>query len=122
MARIAYFEEAKHPELAPVIDKIKAGRRGALLNIYKLLLHAPALAETWLDHVGAVRWKTSLSGRIREIAIIRVAYLNRIAYVLQQHVPAMAVAEGMSEAEREARKDGKTSSRADPGKERRTTT
>src|SRR5215467_6471016 len=58
MARISYFEERDHPEIAALIDKIKAGRRGGLLNVYKLLLHAPALAETWLDHVGAVRWKT----------------------------------------------------------------
>jgi alkylhydroperoxidase family enzyme len=114
MARISYFDEAQHPELAAVVGKIKAGRRGALLNIYKLLLHAPALAETWLDHVGAVRWKTSLSGRIREIAIIRIAYLNRIAYVLQQHVPTLAVAEGMTEAECEALKDWRASTAFDP--------
>ena len=47
MARISLVEEKDHPELAEVIDKIKAGRRGALLNIYKLLLHAPPLAATW---------------------------------------------------------------------------
>jgi alkylhydroperoxidase family enzyme len=109
MARIPYFEEKDHPELGALIDKIKAGRRGGLLNVYKLLLHSPPLAETWLDHVGAVRWKTSLSGRIREIAIIRIAYLNRIAYVLQQHVPTLAVAEGMTEAECEALKDWRAS-------------
>src|SRR5262249_9977664 len=113
MARISYVEEEGHPELAAVVGKIKAGRRGALLNIYRLLLHAPALAETWLDHVGAVRWKTSLSGRIREIAIIRIAYLNRIAYV-QQHVPALALGEGMSEAECEALKDWRASKAFDP--------
>ena len=42
MARISLIEEADHPELAPLIDRIKAGRRGGLLNVYKLLLHAPA--------------------------------------------------------------------------------
>jgi 4-carboxymuconolactone decarboxylase len=96
MARISLVEEKDHPELAEVIDKIKAGRRGALLNIYKLLLHAPPLAATWLEHVGAVRWKTKLDGRIRELAIIRIAHLNRIAYVLQQHVPTLALADGVT--------------------------
>jgi alkylhydroperoxidase family enzyme len=96
MARISLVEEKDHPELAVLIGKIKAGRRGELLNIYKLLLHAPALAATWLEHVGAVRWKTTLDRRIRELAIIRIAYLNRIAYVLQQHVPKLALADGVT--------------------------
>ena len=41
MARISYIEEKDHPELAAEIGKIKGGR-GALINIYKLLLHSPA--------------------------------------------------------------------------------
>jgi AhpD family alkylhydroperoxidase len=99
MARISLIEEADHPELAPLIDRIKAGRRGGLLNVYKLLLHAPALAETWLDHVGAVRWKTALSGRLRELLVIRIAHVNGIDYVISQHVPALALAEGVTLAE-----------------------
>src|SRR5215472_1282668 len=105
MARIPYVEEKDHPEIAPLIDKIKAGRRGGLLNVYKLLLQSPALAETWLDHVGAVRWKTSLSGRLRELLVIRIAHVNGIAYVLNQHVPALALAEGVTLAECEALAD-----------------
>ena len=65
MARISLIEEKDHPEIAPLIDKIKAvgGAAKACSNVYKLLLHAPPLAETWLDHAGgAVRWKTSISG------------------------------------------------------------
>src|SRR5215467_3796947 len=93
MARISLFEENDHPELATLIDKIKAGRRGGLLNVYKLLLHSPSLAETWLDHVGAVRWKTTLSGRLRELLVIRIACINGIDYVLNQHIPALALAE-----------------------------
>jgi len=107
MARISLIEEKDHPEIAPLIDKIKAGRRGGLLNVYKLLLHAPPLAETWLDHVGAVRWKTSLTGRLRELLVIRIAHVNGIDYVLNQHVPALAVAEGVSVAECDALKDWK---------------
>ncbi len=105
MARISLIEEKDHPELAGLIDKIKAGRRGGLLNVYKLLLHAPALAETWLDHVGAVRWKTSLSGRLREVLVIRMAHVNGVDYVLNQHVPALAAAEGMTVAECDALAD-----------------
>ena len=58
MARIPLIEEADHPELAGDIQRVQAGRGGALLNVYKLLLHSPALAQTWFDHNGAVRWKS----------------------------------------------------------------
>jgi 4-carboxymuconolactone decarboxylase len=105
MARISLIEEADHPELAEQIGRIKAGRRGGLLNVYKLLLHSPALAQTWFDHNGAVRWKTELSGRLREIIIIRIAHLNGIDYVLAQHVPGLALAEGLTLAECEALAD-----------------
>jgi alkylhydroperoxidase family enzyme len=102
MARISLIEEAEHPELADIIGRIKAGRRGGLLNVYKLLLHSPALAQTWFDHNGAVRWKTQLTGRLREIVIIRIAHLNGVDYVLAQHVPELALAEGLNIAECEA--------------------
>jgi alkylhydroperoxidase family enzyme len=110
MARIPLIEEAEHPELADSIARIKAGRRGGLLNVYKLLLHSPALAQTWFDHNGAVRWKTELSGRLREIVIIRIAYLNGIDYVLAQHVPGLAVAEGLTLAECDALADWRATS------------
>ena len=102
MARIPLIEEDQHPELAELIGPIKAGRRGSLINVYKLLLHSPALAATWFDHNGAVRWKTTLDGRLREIIIIRIAQLNGVDYVLAQHVPALASAEGLSIAECDA--------------------
>jgi AhpD family alkylhydroperoxidase len=105
MARVSLVDEAGHPELAELIGRIKSGRRGALLNIYKLLLHSPPLAATWLDHMSAVRWQTSLSGRLREIIVIRIAHLHRCAYVLQQHVPEMALAEGLTLAECDALAD-----------------
>jgi AhpD family alkylhydroperoxidase len=99
MARVPYVAEEDHPELTELIGRLKTGRRGNLINIYRMLLNSPALAETWFAHVNTVRWKTALSGRLRELVIIRVAHLNRCAYVLRQHVPSLAHAEGISDAE-----------------------
>ena len=96
MARVPLVEEANHPELADQIARMKGGRGGRLLNVYKLLLNAPVLANTWFEHVSAVRWQTQLDGQTRELAIIRVGILNRVAYVMAQHVPAYALAEGLS--------------------------
>jgi 4-carboxymuconolactone decarboxylase len=105
MARIPYIEERDHPELAELIAKVRAGRRGALINVYRLLLHAPPLAACWLDIVSAARYRTGLDGRLREIAIIRVGYLNRTDYVVKQHVPQLALPEGLSKAECDALAD-----------------
>jgi alkylhydroperoxidase family enzyme len=109
MARISCIEEKDHPELAELIAKIRLGRRGALINVYKLLLHSPALAACWIDVINAARFKTALDGRLREIVIIRVGYLNRTDYVVKQHVPALALPEGLSEAECAALADWRNS-------------
>ena len=96
MARVSLIDDQSHPELAELIAKIRGGRGGRLLNIYKMLLHSPAIAMAWLEHVSAVRWKTGLDGRLREIVIIRVGMLNRVAYVINAHVPAFALKEGLT--------------------------
>ena len=88
MARVPLLREEDHPELAEVMAKYSAGRRGKLLNIYRMLLNAPPLAESWFNHSNTVRWKTSLDGRLREIVIIRMGHLANSQYVLRQHVPA----------------------------------
>jgi 4-carboxymuconolactone decarboxylase len=105
MARVSYIEEKDRPELAELIGKVRAGRRGTLINVYKLLLHTPALSECWLNLISAARYKTALDGRLREIVIVRVGYLNRTAYVVKQHVPELTGPEGLSQAECDALAD-----------------
>jgi alkylhydroperoxidase family enzyme len=105
MARVGYVEGAEGPDGAALVERIRAGRRGELLNIYRLLLHSPPLAQSWFDHFNAVRWRTRLPGRLRELVIIRIAHLHRMAYVLRQHVPKLALADGVSVAECDALAD-----------------
>src|SRR5437870_12077152 len=105
MARVSVVGEKDHPELAELIARIRSGRRGELLNIYKLLLHAPRLAANWFEHFNAVRWHTEIDGRVREMLIIRIALLNRNDYVIRQHVPALALAEGLGQQECDALAD-----------------
>jgi 4-carboxymuconolactone decarboxylase len=96
MARVPLIQEQDHPELAEVMEKYRSGRRGKLINIYRMLLNSPPLAESWFNHSNAVRWNTTLDGRLREIVIIRMGHLAQSQYVLRQHVPALALAEGLS--------------------------
>jgi 4-carboxymuconolactone decarboxylase len=109
MSRIPYIDDAEHPEIADLVARISAGRRGSLINVYRLLLHSPAIAATWFEHINAVRKKTNLSGRLREILIIYIALMNRTDYVIAQHVPKLAQAEGVSLAECEALRDWRAS-------------
>jgi alkylhydroperoxidase family enzyme len=96
MARVPLIDEKAHPEFADLVARFAAGRRGKLINIYRMLLNSPALAESWFNHSSAVRWKTALDGRLREIVIIRMGHLTHAEYVLRQHVPALALADGLS--------------------------
>ena len=86
MARVPLIQEQDHPEFADMIEKFRAGRRGKLINIYRMLLNAPPLAESWFNHSNTVRWKTTIPGRLREIVIIRMGHLANSQYVLRQHL------------------------------------
>jgi 4-carboxymuconolactone decarboxylase len=107
MARISLIEEKEHPELAGQIAEIRKNRRGSLLNLYRLLLHSPALAQSWMAQNNAVRWKTELDGRLREIVIIRIGHLHKVDYVVRQHVVHLAIPEGLTPAECDALADWK---------------
>jgi len=96
MARVPLIEETEHPELADSIAKIKGARGGRLINIYRLMLHSPMLANAWFDLNQAVRYGTEIDGQCREIAVIRVAILNNVEYVQRAHGPAYALKEGLT--------------------------
>jgi 4-carboxymuconolactone decarboxylase len=96
MARVPLIEETGHPELAESIAKIKGARGGRLINIYRLMLHSPALANSWFELNQAVRYGTEIDGQCRELAVIRVAILNGVEYVQQAHGPAYALKEGLT--------------------------
>ena len=108
MARIPYIEESAHPELATLIARIKA-ERGRVVDLYKILLHSPVIMEGWLGLFTAIRQKTKLKGRYRELAILRVAVLNGADYEYQAHLP-FALKEGTTEAQIAALKAWQVSS------------
>lgn len=107
MARIAFVEEKDHPELAPLFARIKA-ERGKVLDLYKVLLHSPALMEGWLSLFTAIRQKAKLGGRYRELAIMRVAVLNGASYEYEAHLP-FALKEGATAEQIAALKDWRAS-------------
>jgi len=114
MARVPLLDVEEDPALKDLTGRIRAARRGRVINVYRLLLHSPPLAETWFEHNNAVRWKTGLDGRLREMIIIRIGHLTRARYVLGQHVPKLALAEGLTLDECDALADWQNSKQFDP--------
>ena len=109
MARVSLIDEQEHPELADLVARIRGARGGRLINIYRLMLHSPVLANTWFDLNNAVRTDTEIDGQCRELAIIRIAILNDVAYILQAHGPAYALKEGLTPAQVDALADWRPS-------------
>jgi len=96
MARVPLIDEQTCLNLADSIARIKGARGGRLINIYRLMLHSPALANAWFDLNQAVRYGTEIDGQCRELAVIRVAILNDVEYVQRAHGPAYALKEGLT--------------------------
>ena len=101
MARIPYVEEQDHPELAELIQRIKDQRGGRLLNLYKLLLQSPEVADGWLHMFTAIRQRASLDARTRELVIMHVAVLNGADYEYQAHAP-LAIQAGLTQQQVDA--------------------
>lgn len=102
MARIPYIEPETAPaELADTIELIKRERGGRVLNLFKLLLNSPPICEGWIVMGSAVRFKSSLNGAVRELAICRIAQINGADYEFQAHAP-FALKEGATQAQLDA--------------------
>jgi AhpD family alkylhydroperoxidase len=109
MARVKLIDE-EHPELADLIKKIRGARGGRLINIYRLMLHSPALAEAWFNLNQAARYGTEIDGACRELVILRVAILNRCNYVVRTHASQYALKEGLTREQVDALGDWRGSS------------
>ena len=96
MTRVPLIEEKGHPELAQLIATIKSERGGKLLHLYQALLNSPPVAEGWLKLFTAIRQKTKLGGRYRELAILQVALHTGAEYEYRAYIP-FALPEGMSQ-------------------------
>lgn len=93
MARIAYLP-ADLAEPADLVAAIRARRGGHLLNLDRMLLHSPPLAQGWNGYLKAVRKELTVAPRLRELAMCGVAALNRADYEFHHHAPEFIAAGG----------------------------
>ena len=94
MARVPLIGEERS-DLAPFITRVKK-ERGKLINLYRVLMNSPAIAEGWLDFNSIVRYKTTLDPALREMIILRVSILNGAEYQARIHGASHALQAGLS--------------------------
>ena len=84
-------------EEARIVAAVRARRAPRPLQPLDLtLLHSPPVADGWNSFLGAVRTRTTLAQDVRELAISRVAVVNRAWYEWAHHAP-LAVQGGVGE-------------------------
>jgi AhpD family alkylhydroperoxidase len=98
MARVPYVDDHTNPELNPVADRIRAERGGKVLNLYRVLLNSPKVAEAWLQLFTVIRQQCELPAQYRELVIMVVAVLNGADYEYRHHAP-IALAAGLTQAQ-----------------------
>jgi alkylhydroperoxidase family enzyme len=77
----------------------------APLNVFRIMLHAPSSMRALLRLGGVILNRQKLDGRLRELAILRVATLSGARYEWTQHVP-IAKACGATDGEIAAAEGG----------------
>jgi len=106
MARIHYADPTQ-PDLKEAAETIRASRK-RIGHLHRMLLHAPPIAQGWITMFDAVRWKSTLSGKIRELVICRIAAINGASYEWDAHAP-IALKEGATQAQLDALPDWQAS-------------
>lgn len=86
------------PAEEAIVSRITARRAPRPLQPLDLtLLHSPPVADGWNSFLGAVRTQTIVPADLRELAISRVAVVNRAWYEWMHHAP-LAVGAGVPQA------------------------
>jgi len=96
MSRLTEIDEHA-PDVADTLAQIKqASGSRQLPNVHKALAHSPPLLKAWQPFFNVVRRDFQLSGRHRELVILRVAALNGSGYSFSAHID-IALREGVTQ-------------------------
>ena len=93
--RLPAVDENVSPDAAAVFAEIKK-TRGTVSHVLRSLGHAPQGLRAFAGYGEYVRYRTTLSGRVRELTILSLACGNQYAWT--HHAP-FALKEGVTQAE-----------------------
>src|SRR3954454_13733845 len=84
MALVSYVEkdEAAEP-LRPIFEGMEK-KLGAVPNVFRAMAHSPELLQAFLGLNSALA-KTTLDGKLRELAYMKASQLNGCDYCLDHH-------------------------------------
>lgn len=91
------YRQSFDPAAEEVASLIRQRRGGHLLNLDRMLLHWPEMAEGWNAFMGRIRGGNRVSDRHRELAICAIAALTGADYEWHQHLPFFVAAGGTAE-------------------------
>lgn len=103
---------ATSPELEECFTR-SVSEWGKVINLYRKLGHSPAGLELWMDFAYGLRHGLSISPRIREIAITKVAVDSHSEYEFQAH-SKLAMRHGVTRAELDELASGEVPSSLTP--------
>jgi alkylhydroperoxidase family enzyme len=86
-------------EVRELFAKMGHSGEDTVYNIFKTLGHYPKLLKRWLPFANHVLFKSSLSPRHRELAILRIGWLCQSEYEWTQHVRIGKEEAGLSDAD-----------------------
>jgi alkylhydroperoxidase family enzyme len=85
--RLAPLAEADwDPEIRETLAKMQDPQSGRVMNVFRTLAHHPKALKRWLVFAVHVLSKSTLSGRDREIAILRIGWRCKAEYEWAQHL------------------------------------
>lgn len=91
------------PALAELFDGARS-KGGDLPNLYRVLGASPDMLKAWIDFAWSLRLDAKTPRGLRELIIMRGAYLSGVAYEWAHHWP-MAIKAGLTEDKLHALKD-----------------
>jgi alkylhydroperoxidase family enzyme len=94
--RLPLVEAPEDPLAREMFATFAAGR--GILNLHRMMAHAPALMKASYDTAMAIRHNTQLPRSIVELVIMRTAQVLHSDYIWARHVP-LARACGVTEAQ-----------------------
>jgi alkylhydroperoxidase family enzyme len=92
--RLPLLDRPADPVGIEIFETIRA-RTGRILNLHRMMAHAPAMMKASYETAMAIRHELSLPRALIELAIMRTAQLAGSDYEWHQHYP-MALANGVS--------------------------
>jgi 4-carboxymuconolactone decarboxylase len=90
--------EDRSEETAELLQKLKFDPDGADPNIFATLAHHPRLLKRWSAFGSTLLYRSELSGRERELLILRTAWHCKAHYEWSYHVP-LGLQMGLSKAD-----------------------